>query len=176
MRALLLALLCAGCSAPAALLGAAPAPAEGGLLVAPFGGGGTWLLELPAFRWRRPEGAEPPTPALRAGRHELRRTGNFGAELWENDPPRPLLRLEPEAGTVLGIAEAGGRLFVSGSSLWVLEAGRMREVPLPLGLRLARRRGSCAGCGAGCLEILGVLFTPAGPHPGWNQVLDRAGR
>jgi hypothetical protein len=86
---------------------------------------------------------------------------------------RPFLRLSGEDAR--GMLEAGGFLFVYGDRLWVLDDdGGMREVPLPFAVRWRRAWHRASGrfrtCTGGCLDVCGVLFTPAGPDPGWNQL------
>ena len=148
MRPLLLLLLfpLAGCAESASLSPVRAAPAPEGLRVG-FGTA-TYLLRLPAFRWM--PSTEPMPPDVPSPVHET---------AW---------------------VEAGGFRFACDDRLWVQDDGGLREVRPPFRIRIsrawARASGGCGSCLGGGLEVLGVLFTPAGPDPGWHQVLDAAGR
>ena len=189
MRFLLLALLLPGCAASEPWRIEEAQSVDGGLLLHPSDAQ-PLFLRLPSGRWGTPPEATVAICALAAavshagalyalkGRHD-HRTGGSCAELWVTPPGIALQRLSgPE--TALGVVEAGGRLFVYGSRLWILDEarGRLEVVPLPWGHRVRVRidaagRSCAAGCG-GCLGILGTLFTPAGPDPGWQTLLDAA--
>ncbi len=150
MRALplLLALLLAGCAGARPLAPVRAAPAPDGLRV-DFGTA-AYLLRLPAFRWE--PSAAPLPPAGPSPVHS---------------PVHSPVR-EP------AWVEAGGFRFACDDRLWVQDDGALREVSPPFRVRIggawARASGGCGSCLGGGLEILGVLFTPAGPDPGWRRM------
>lgn len=185
---LLLPLPLAGCAE-----GRPPPPlraaAGDDVLLADFEGK-AYLLRLPAFRWERTDGETPSPPLMEPEAGPVSHRGDHYllvvprdlaqiacAEIRRVAPDgrrHPFLRLQ--GADVRGMLEAGGFLFVTGDRLWVLndKTGGMREVPLPFAVRWRRALHGASdrfhACTGGCLEIFGVLFTPAGPDPGWKQL------